>query len=282
MTRRIVALLAVIAVVAIAIVVYAFLRPPDTATGPITAVPLTVEQTAVGIGIGTVSAESTSVPTAGVVVIREATPVSPLATPLSPLATPATEPTATPAPDPAAGPTLFEIVPAQSQAQFIIDEVLFGKPNTVVGATNQVAGEIAIDVATPANSQVGVITINARTLTTDNNLRNNAIKNRILRTNNYEFITFEPTAISGLPEQVTVGQPFSFQVTGNLTVTNQSHEVVFDVTVNPVATDRIEGEATTTVRWQDFGLAIPKVQSVDSVADDVKLQLQFVAVPKTS
>ena len=102
-------------------------------------------------------------------VLEPTATLEPIITP-EPEATVTTEPTATTAPDPteepvaATGPIVFEIVQDESEARFIIDEVLRGSPKTVVGVTNQVAGQIAVDPADPASAQVGQISINARTL----------------------------------------------------------------------------------------------------------------------
>lgn len=202
----------------------------------------------------------------------------PTAAPAAPAATAAdAQPTAAPAAAAPAGETIFEIVPEESQVRFVIDEVLNNAPTTVVGVTNQVAGQIAVDPSDPTRSRVGVIQVNARTLATDNDFRNRAIANRILTTDQYEFITFEPTTISGLPSAGEVGQPYSFQLTGDLTIRDVTREVTFDVTVTPVAADRIEGTAVSTVRYADFGLTIPSVPSVASVEDEVRLELEFVA-----
>jgi polyisoprenoid-binding protein YceI len=251
----------VAAVVLIAgVVLFTFLRPPAEASRPIEAVPL-----------------ATAAPT------QAAAPAQPTAQPTAaPAATDApaaiAAPAATEAPTAApAAETIFEIVPAESQARFIIDEVLNNAPFTVVGVTDQVAGQLAVDPADPTRSRVGVIQVNARTLATDNEFRNRAIKNRILSTDQYEFITFEPTAISGLPSAGAVGQPYSFQITGNLTIRDVTREVTFDVTATPVSATRLEGTAQTTVLYADFGLSIPSVPSVASVEDEVRLEIDFVA-----
>ena len=96
---------------------------------------------------------------------------------------------------------IFKIVPAGSETRFLIDEVLRGDPITVVGSTDQVAGQLAVDPGDLSSAQVGVIQVNARTLTTDNQFRNRAIKNRILRTDQHEFVTFTPTEVVGLNGQ---------------------------------------------------------------------------------
>jgi polyisoprenoid-binding protein YceI len=178
----------------------------------------------------------------------------------------------------ATGPIVFEIVQDESEARFIIDEVLRGSPKTVVGVTNQVAGQIAVDPADPASAQVGQISINARTLATDSDMRNRAVKNRILQTDAYEFVTFQPTQLTGLPESAAAGEPLSFQIIGDLTIRDTTKQVTFDVTLTPVDETRLEGLATLTIPYRDFGLAIPDSPSVDTVADNVTLELEFVAV----
>jgi hypothetical protein len=67
----------------------------------------------------------------------------------------------------AATGAVFRIDQNASTARFIIDEVLRGTPTTVVGTTNQVAGEIAANLNDIDAASVGPIRINARTLTTD-------------------------------------------------------------------------------------------------------------------
>ncbi|MBI5668653.1 MAG: YceI family protein [Chloroflexi bacterium] len=175
--------------------------------------------------------------------------------------------------------TLFRIVPEESEVRFILTEDLRGVPTTVVGKTNQVAGEILVDFSAPANSRVGMIRINARTLATDNNFRNGAIRDRILQSNRaeYEFTEFTPTAISGLPETVEIGQPVTFQITGDLKVRNIVKPVTFDATVTVVSEDRLEGTAKATIQRGDFNLQIPSAPGVANVSEAVDLEIDLVA-----
>jgi polyisoprenoid-binding protein YceI len=117
-----------------------------------------------------------------------------------------------------AGMTVYEIAPERSQARFVIDEVLRGQPNTVVGQTDQVSGQIALDPELPSNARIGMILINARALATDDNQRNNAIRRFILVTDEHEYITFRPTTLTGLPATANQGQPYTFQIAGELTM----------------------------------------------------------------
>lgn len=176
-----------------------------------------------------------------------------------------------------AGATIFEIVSAESEARFILGELLRGVDTTVVGATDQIAGQIIVDLDDPATAQVGEIRINARTFFTDNNFRNNAIQNRILFTDQYEFITFTPTDLNGLPDGVTIGDPVSFQITGDLTIRDVTNRETFAVTATAVSPTRLEGSATSTIMRHDYDLRIPTVRNVADVDEEVTLEFDFVA-----
>lgn len=173
--------------------------------------------------------------------------------------------------------TVYQIDPTASSAQFVVDEVLRGSPKTVVGTTNQVAGQIAASLNDMDAAQVGTITINARTLSTDDNSRNRMLQNQILQTDQHEYITFVPKQMIGLPDSAAPGQSFTFQMVGDLTIRGTTNETTFDVAVTPTADNALQGNASTTIKYADFGVSIPKVPAVAGVADEVGLRLDFVA-----
>ncbi|MBC8503988.1 MAG: YceI family protein [Anaerolineales bacterium] len=177
----------------------------------------------------------------------------------------------------AAGVVAFEIVQAESEARFSLGELLRGNPKTVVGVTDQVTGDFQVDFDNPTNSQVGVIQINADTLSTDNNFRNGAIQKFILDTSQYEFIIFTPTSYAGLPESVDFGEAVSFMITGDLTIRDLTNQVTFEATVTPVSETRLEGYASTIIARADYNLTIPEVQQVAEVDEEVLLEIEFVA-----
>ncbi|MFZ5917834.1 MAG: YceI family protein [Chloroflexota bacterium] len=271
-----------VAALAMAVIAYALFKPPEEASGPLEAIPVRVETQQPAAATSTPANVSTgSTPTA--LPPQEATATLPAVEPGKAAGeTPVAEatPTETQKPDAAPAFTIFEIVQAESEARFKIDEVLQGAPKTVIGITDQIAGEIAIHTGDPPLAQIGTILVNARTLTTDNEFRNRAIKNRILQTDTYEFVTFAPTEILGLPASVSVGESLAFQIVGHLTVRDVSRQVVFEATVTPVSETRLEGSARTTILYADFDLSIPDSPSVDTVEDEVTLELDFVAVAR--
>lgn len=171
---------------------------------------------------------------------------------------------------------LFQIVQEESEVRFIINEELRGEPKKVVGVSNQVAGEIAVDPSDLSALQVGIIQVNARTLVTDEDRRNQAIRNRILNTDAYEFITFTATEIIGLSGRGELGQSYTFQMAGDLTIRNVTQSVVGDVTVQVESVSRLTGSASIVVDRSDYNLVIPNVRFVANVGEKVTLEIDFV------
>jgi len=251
---------------------YDFLQgDTEAASGPITAIPVTVNTVAPAtVAAATEALASTREPT-----IAEAT---------SALPDPTTEPTAAvvSAAQSSGSVVVLQISQEQSEARFTISEELNGQPKTVVGTTNQVAGELALDLSDLSTAQVGVIQVNARTFVTDSDRRDRAIRNFILETDQYEFITFTPTQVTGLSGPAQPGQPFTFQIAGDLTIRGVTQPVVFDVTVQGEATARLTGTATAVVKRGDYNLTIPSVPNVANVGEEVTLEIDFVAESASS
>lgn len=268
----------VVALIA-AVVAYSVFKTPAQASAPIEAIPLAA--TSAGASTSTASAEVTpdaadAASTAETAASADPTATAEVAATDQPASASAPETTETAAAS-SSGAVLAQIVPEESEVRFLIDEVLNGAPKTVVGTTNQVAGEISVDPNDPSQTRVGVIQVNARTLATDSGMRNRTIANRILQTGQYEFITFTPTSIVGLPEQGAIGQAYTFQIVGDLTIRDVTKEVTFDVSATAQSESRLEGTARTTILYADYGISIPSVPQVASVGDEVKIEIDFVA-----
>ncbi|GAC1453782.1 MAG: hypothetical protein PVSMB4_14460 [Ktedonobacterales bacterium] len=177
---------------------------------------------------------------------------------------------------------VFTIDPSASDATFTIDEVLLNRPNTVVGKTNQVTGQLLVNKVNPSLSQIGTIRVDLSTLVTDNDFRNRALQNRIFETSDSanQYATFTATSLKGLPTSATsisAGQPLTFQITGDLTIHQVTRIVTFDTQMSVESATLLKGQAHATVRYQDFNLAIPSVPSVASVSDTVVLAISFTA-----
>ena len=174
---------------------------------------------------------------------------------------------------------VYRISQDESQVEYNIFEVLNGADKTVVGTTSQVAGDILVNLSDPSQSQIGKISVNARTFATDETRRDNSVARFILQSESdaNEFITFQTTSITALPDSLSAGDTVNFQVTGDLTIAGTTKEVTFDVNANLESDDRLVGQAETTVQRSDFNLSIPNVPFVANVGEDVALKLNLVA-----
>ncbi len=181
-----------------------------------------------------------------------------------------------------AGPRSFVIeAGGDSVATFEIDEELQGSPKRVVGTTNEVAGQVSVDLTDLSSAQFSDIVINARTFATDSDRRDRAIRGPVIlnsASDEFEFVTFTPTSIDGLSGSLEVGGSVEFIVTGDITIKGTTQTVSFDVTATLVDDSTIEGTASTQVLRSDFEIGIPSVPGVANVADEVALSLDFTAI----
>lgn len=196
-------------------------------------------------------------------------------------AEPSPEPTETPTPT--AVPSIVRTYVIQeegAEARFYIDEVLFGNPKTVIGRTEQVSGEISLDLQDPAAVQISTIQVNSRDLTTDNEFRNRALRTQILDSgqDEFQFITFTPTEISGLDSDPAIaGESYEFEVTGDLQIRDIVQPATFLLNVTAVSENELQGSGEATVLREDFDLRIPSVPGVANVSEEVRLEIDFTA-----
>ncbi|MCZ6662681.1 MAG: YceI family protein, partial [Actinobacteria bacterium] len=170
------------------------------------------------------------------------------------------------------GVVVFVIDASQSEASFQIDEVLRGSPNTVVGTTSEVAGQIRFDPADLSTLEFSQVVINARTFDTGSRLRDRAIRGPIILNSaqdEFELIILTSASANGLDGQANPGDALSFTVTGDLTIQSTTKSVTFDVVAELVDTETIRGTAEAIVSRAEFGIGIPNVPIVADVGDDV-------------
>lgn len=173
----------------------------------------------------------------------------------------------------------FQILPERSMASFSLEENLRGEHITVLGTTQNLSGEILADRQALPEAQIGAIRINARTFVTDSEQRNNAIRRLILKTENdaNEFIVFEPRTIAGLPQTAELSEVFTFEVTGDLTVSGVTKSVTFMGSAMFVSDNELSGSAQTLLHYPDFGISVPNLPFLANVDQDVTLTIDFVA-----
>jgi polyisoprenoid-binding protein YceI len=222
---------------------------------------------------------SSAIPVAPTIAAPTKPPAQPTQPPAATEAAPAQpQPTETAAPA-AGSATLYRIDAGQSEAHYEVSETFFqgNRLNLAIGRTKGIAGDVLVDFANPASSQIGTIVINVNQLTSDEGRRDNYIRNNALESAKYPEATFKPTKIEGIPASVKPGDSLTLKVTGDLTVKETTKPVTFEVTLT-ADQDKLTGSAVTEILLSDFG-AGPIQLAMLQTEDKAKLVLDFVALP---
>lgn len=208
-------------------------------------------------------------------------------TPPPPTATSAPAPADTNAQPAAPGMRTFVVVPAESKATYIVDEEFFGGALSkyginvgrvdTVGATQEIEGRLQLNLAdlTAALGENN-FTVKLNTLTTDQSLRDQWIRENGPSFDQYPLASFKATAIEGAPAAYNEGETVSFKLVGDLTMREITKPATFDVSASLVG-DTLTGQATTRLKLTDFGIDPPNFANTLTVADEFSVEVQFTA-----
>jgi polyisoprenoid-binding protein YceI len=174
---------------------------------------------------------------------------------------------------PPTGPVRYAILAESSEARYRVREQLVGVsfPNDAVGATRAIEGTIVLDGqgrVVPADSR---ITIDLRTLKSDEARRDNYLRRRTLETDRFPTVTFVPAEVRRLPVPVPASGSATVEIVGDLTVRDVTRRVTWEGTAT-FQGQRIALRAKTTFKFGDLGLTIPRVSVVLSVEDHIQLE----------
>lgn len=172
---------------------------------------------------------------------------------------------------------LYRIDPARSKASYSVEETFFSARGlvTAVGTTGAVAGDILVDRSNLALSRISEIVVDISQLRTDEPARDNAIRRKWLESARYPLATFKNSTFSHLPTTWAEGQPFTFRLTGDMTVREQTRRVTWSVQAT-LAGDELRANATTRLKMSDFGIDPPSLSDL-KVEDEIALSLELVA-----
>lgn len=192
--------------------------------------------------------------------------------------TTAAEPTTDASQPAAAGAKIYRIDASQSSASYQVRETFLQDNKIVdaVGVTKAIAGDLLIDTATPANSQVGEIVVDISQLQSDSERRDNAIRREWLESSKYPNAVFKNAVISNLPSDLKEGVEFKFTITGDMTIHDTTNPLTFEVTAT-LNGDTLTGKATTKFNMSSFNVEAPDIGGMLKAEDEVLLTLDLVA-----
>jgi polyisoprenoid-binding protein YceI len=163
-----------------------------------------------------------------------------------------------------------------SRARYRVREQLAGIsfPSDAVGTTDGVTGAIVVNPDGSIDGGLSKITVDLKTLTSDQQMRDGFIQSRTLETGKYPILEFVPKRLVGLPGPLPTSGQAGFQLIGDMTL----HGVTAEATWNVVATfanDAVAGRGTTTLTFEMFKLTKPSLARLLSVDDKIELEIEF-------
>ena len=165
-----------------------------------------------------------------------------------------------------------------SEALYRINEQLANRnlPNDAIGTTEDIDGQIVFSADGTVDAEQSKITVNVSTLRSDSDRRDRYIQGRSLESDNFPNVEIVVQDVQGLPSPLPASGQVDFQMSGDLTIRDQTRLVTWEVTAN-FDGGEVEGLAKTEVTFEQFAIDKPRVAFVLSVADEIRLEFDFKA-----
>lgn len=186
--------------------------------------------------------------------------------------------TATPAPTQTSSASGLAFAVTSGEVTVAVREQLASlpAPNDAVLKTQGVTGSFTLldDGAFSSDSKIEA---DLTELESDSSQRDSFVRRNTLSTSQFPTAAFVPTKIEGLTLPLADGS-FSGTLTGQMTIRGTTKEVTWNVT-GEKSGDRITVTTTNEPTWKfaDFGLEIPRVFSVVSIVDEIRLTVALEA-----
>lgn len=171
----------------------------------------------------------------------------------------------------------YSVVTDKSEARYRVREQLVGLefPNDAVGITGAITGEIVLDEQGRVRPGDSKVTVDLRELKSDRDRRDNYLRRNTLETDRYPTVVFAPVEVRGLRLPLPASGTATWALVGDLTVRDRTQRVTWDATAT-FSGPEVSLKARTAFRFEDFGLRVPKVSVVLSVADDIRLEVDLL------
>lgn len=165
-----------------------------------------------------------------------------------------------------------------STASYRIGERLAGAESTAVGSTDQIAGNIALNLNDPSLSRLGEMVVNIESLTSDSDLRDKRIRLDHLESQEHPLAVFVAETLSGLPNELVDGTSTGMTVTGELTVKEISAPVTFSGTVALVE-DVLVADLSAEVLLSTYDAGPISIAGLVTTDDEAVIELHLEARP---
>lgn len=153
-------------------------------------------------------------------------------------------------------------------------------PSDAIGRTARIEGGIVIEPDGRIVAASSRFVIDLASLQSDADRRDNYLRRRTLQTDSFPSAVFVPGEFHGVSFPLPASGELKFHLMGDMTVRGVTRPVTWEVTAR-LDGDAVVGQATTRFTFAEFQLDKPRVASVLSVEDDIRLEYDFRLVPGT-
>ena len=170
----------------------------------------------------------------------------------------------------------YVLAPTGNEARYRVRERLVGAdlPNDAIGATKALTGGIAFDEGGKVIAQSSKFEVDAGTFVSDKDRRDGFVRGRLLESEEYPRIVLVPTAVRGISLPLPTSGTQPFEMTGDLTVRGVTRQTTWKGSAQ-FQDGRIVGSAATAFTFDDIKMEQPRVRVVLSVADTIRLEIDF-------
>jgi polyisoprenoid-binding protein YceI len=178
---------------------------------------------------------------------------------------------------PAAAPALRLVLsPTGNSARYRVRERLVGHdlPNDAVGETKSLTGAIEFDSKGNVLQQSSRFVVDAGTFVSDKDRRDGFVRGRLLDSQQYPNIVLVPKAVRGVSRPLPSSGTAPIEMTGDLTVHGVTRPTIWKGSAR-FQDGRVTGSAATSFTFNDIQMEQPRVPVLLSVADTIRLEIDF-------
>jgi polyisoprenoid-binding protein YceI len=173
------------------------------------------------------------------------------------------------------------VAPHGNNVRYLVREQLagFDLPNDAVGTTARIEGGVSIGADGKLIPGESRFVVDMASLETDNSRRDNYVRRNTLVTEQFPTATFVARSTVGLPAVLPERGDLTFELIGDLTIKGVTQPATWQVTGRRTPDGGVSGLAKTSFNFAKHEIAIPRVRSVLSVDDQIRLEYNFHLVP---
>ena len=161
-------------------------------------------------------------------------------------------------------------------ARYRVRERLVGHdfPNDAVGETKSLTGAISFDSNGKVIREASKFTVDASTFVSDQNRRDGFVRGRLLEADDYPVITLVPTEARGVSLPLPTTGSRTIEMTADLTVRGVTRPTTWKGSAQ-FKDGQVKGSASTAFTFDDIQMEQPRVPVLLSVADTIRLEINF-------